>query len=148
MWVLYYLRTRNLDITSTGGTGLVLFERMSNGSREVNNGEGGSRIETGVSNWSGARVVMATLWEVPDVQTARLMIKFFDKLSSNHSVGSALRIAQQETITLVVNGKERHTRSFGPRVYVDRSELTFSTPVLTLESMVDDLINQLCLMEH
>jgi CHAT domain-containing protein len=42
--------------------------------------------------------VLATLWQIPERQTAQLMGKFFDHLAAGSDCATALRLAQLEMI--------------------------------------------------
>jgi CHAT domain-containing protein len=47
---------------------------------------------------AGARDVLATLWPIPDVETARLTGRFYDRLASGAGRAEILAAAQREAI--------------------------------------------------
>jgi CHAT domain-containing protein len=57
---------------------------------------------------AGARAVVATLWQVPDRETAQLMAGFFDHLAVGEEQAEALRSAQ---MALIRSRRERHGAS-------------------------------------
>ncbi len=81
---------------------------------------GNDRMElglAGVALKSGARSVLATLWSVDDLSTARLMAEFYRQLSVNPGLtkAQALRAAQ---LSLIQDPRFSHPYQWGPVVLV------------------------------
>jgi CHAT domain-containing protein/tetratricopeptide (TPR) repeat protein len=97
--------------TDLRGTDLVVLGACETAVGKVRDGEGVANLQSAFQ-LAGARTVVATLWEVPDLDTAFLLRDFFRNLVKGKDKAESLRQAQVERIKALRASPQRAAHPF------------------------------------
>jgi len=99
--ILTGLEAASLNLT---GTELVILSACDTGLGEIHVGEGVSSLRHAFLT-AGANEVVATLWKVPDTETAELVSSLVERFAGGQPVEQALRQAQ---LNMISQRREKH----------------------------------------
>lgn len=74
---------------------LVVLSACNTGMGELENGEGLMSLSRALT-YAGVRSAVYSLWEVPDEETAEIMLSFYEHLKSGHTKVEALALAKRD----------------------------------------------------
>ncbi|QIE59708.1 CHAT domain-containing protein [Rasiella rasia] len=86
---------------------LVVLSACETGYGSVENGEGVMSLSRAFT-YAGAQSTVMSLWEVPDAQTAQLMVLFYEHLEAGEPKDVALRNAKLDYVTNTTNKNLKH----------------------------------------